>query len=61
MKNKDRSELPLREKPASGENDREKQRQRLADLIGKLLARYWLKSLAPIQDSQSDSQTSEGE
>jgi hypothetical protein len=42
-KNPDRREMPLKKIVESSENEREVERQRLADLIGGLLARYWLK------------------
>ena len=41
--------------PEACENTREKLRQRLADLIGKLLAQHWLKQQAQTEPTQSAS------
>jgi hypothetical protein len=56
MKKSDRHEMPLRENAEKCENNQEMLRQRLADLIGRLLARHWLRKQTQAQDNRRDFQ-----
>lgn len=53
MEKTDRNELPLLDNVNTDENNRTMLRQRLADLIGKLLARHWLKNQAIISNPET--------
>ena len=61
MKKTTDSKQALQKDVDASENDIESQRQRLADLIGKLLARHWLKLQAQARGSQSDFPADVGE
>jgi hypothetical protein len=58
MMQEKRCKIPLPENAESRENEREKQRQRLADLIGKLLARYWIRSQKQTKNRPIDTHVS---
>ena len=57
MKKPLKGEMPLKDDPKTWENKREK----LAELIGMLLARYWLKRQTQTKEDHSDPQTSQND
>jgi hypothetical protein len=54
MKPVPKKDLPLQNQAKSWENHQSERRQRLADLIGKLLAKHWLRVRAISKLSQSN-------
>ena len=54
MKKTTEPKQALQKDADASENDIVRQRQRLADLLGKLLARHWLKLQAQTRGSQAD-------
>jgi hypothetical protein len=54
MKPVPKNDLPLQNQAKSWENRQSDLRQRLADLIGKLLAKHWLRMRAISKSSQSN-------